>query len=133
MELAGELTGRRYALGLSLRDLTAATGRSLSTLTSLEQGSAWPSWATLTDYATAVGTDIVVPGHEGEDVLLVLRRLMPRRIGESARAVAWAVGVSPTTLYARFREGGRPSSRVVLAVACDIGCPVLVTDALPAR
>lgn len=130
MALAFDLEKRRYDAGLGLRELAKLTGRSLSTLTAVETGSTWPTWATMTAYAEHVGSRLVVPGSEDDAVPVALRARMTRRTGDAVSTVARHVGVSNTTLYGQFQPDGRPSSRIVLAVSCELGCPVVLIDAV---
>lgn len=128
LALAFDLEKRRYDAGLGLRELATLTGRSLSTLTAVETGSTWPTWATMTAYAEQVGARLVVPGSEDVAVPVALRARMTRRTGESVSAIARHVAVSRTTLYGQFQPDGRPSSRIVLAVSCELGCPIALID-----
>lgn len=130
VELSRDLEKRRYDAGLGLRELAKLTGRSLSTLTAVETGSTWPTWATMTDYAEHVGARLVVPGSEDVAVPVALRARMTRRTGDSMSAIARRVDVSRTTLHGQFQPDGRPSSRIVLAVSCELGCPITPIDAL---
>ena len=131
MDVVNQLARRRADTDQSLRDLARGTGASLSSLTGLENGSAWPAWTSLARYAAAVNAALAIPGDEDVPVPVALRSKMPRKQRHSAMAYARRIEVRPATLYDAFREGGTPNSRVVFYLATALDCPITVIDADP--
>lgn len=105
-ELVGRLVDAREEAGLSLRQMSRATGVSLSVLTGMEQGSAWPRLSTATAVAGATGRQVCVDGR-ADVVEAVLAR--GREARRSEHKLAMAAGLRPQTVYA-LREADRKLS-----------------------
>ena len=107
---------------LSLRQLSVASGISLSVLTAMEQGSAWPRLATLQTAAGVLGLEVDVDGSP-DVVAALLERL--RDIPQlTLRGVAVDAGLRPNTVYDLRTPGASPSMTTILAFSYSVGADV---------
>lgn len=121
--LVRDLVAARSTAKLSLRALAVRCGVSLSALTALEQGSAWPLLATMERVGRSLGLRLVTAdcpdGHpDGLQALLVQ---VFDGLNMPWKWIAGDALVRPNTVYELRNQTDSPSMSTVLAIACAIG------------
>lgn len=136
-ELVGVLTDERWARRWGLRRLASAAGVSLSVVTDLEQGNAWPRVRTVEAVADALGFALEVEHEPGHRVVEGLMRQLGRQRrtedGLSARQLAEYAGVRANTLYELPQAVAGGSVRTLLVLARQLDVRVILVPATPSQ
>jgi transcriptional regulator with XRE-family HTH domain len=128
------LVDERYARGWGLRRLATEAGVSLSVITDVEAGSAWPRLGTVVAVAGALGFTLEVENEPGRPVLdglmRQIRQQRRRPGGITPRQLAEFAGVRPNTLYElpRAVAGGSVRTLLCLTRQLDVSLVLAPTE-----